>query len=573
MRKKTVEIALYAAIFCLAIIQHFYQLGISPLSEGEAAAAINAFHLSKGLDVIFDAQTGYVLLTSVLFYFLKASEFWARFLPAIVGSLIVFTPILYKKHLGDLPALLLAFGLAIDPGLIITSRMADGSVFGITFFLFAMGFLINGRSALAGVFGALALLGGPSVWFGLSVSLLTGAGYFTFRKTGKTENQKDHPIEEKDGWNFKWKHFLTGFGITAFLVFSAFLTTPEGLGGLFSGLAAFVEGWSLPQAMSISTTLWSLIFYEALPVLLGIVAIVIAFQRRDPIIVTLSFWSLASLILILLYPARGFSLFPWMTIPLWGLLGKYILADYSLADVEKIPYLGLFVMILIAFVFSGMNLKGIFTGSVVDNTSMQLRIVSILGSLLIIILAAGLTIWEWSVSTATRALFGAVFILLFANNISTIWNILTSPTELKQEVWLSNNFVDEDLFTKTLADYQRWNIGTGNQLSVLISGIDSKALEWSLRMNDNIEPTQVLPATFDPEMVITNSSEQLLLENQYAGQDFILSREPVWDDLDTWGWFRWFFVRETPYIDKSIILWVRVDQFPGYEANELLPTN
>lgn len=569
LKKKTLETLLYAAIFCLAVWLRFQFLGTSPLTESEADAALKAFQLSEGLNVLLDAQAGYVLLTSVLFYFLKSTEFWARFLPALAGSVLVFSPLLYCKQLGHLPAVLLAAGLAIDPALVISSRMADGSIFGITFLLFALGFLLNGHAAMAGIFTALALMGGQTAWFGMCIFLLAAAVWFVIKKISRVENLPN----AETAWKFKWKSFAAGLVITAVLGFSIFMTVPEGLGAIFSGLAAFAAGWASSQGLSIGTALWSLLLYEGLPLLIGLIAAALAVQQKEMPAKILTIVSIAALILIIAYPERGFSLFPWLSIPLWALLSRYLLPGCTMNDVEKFPFFSLLAVILAISIFALQNLKGMFTGSAMETGSMQLRAASFLGSLLIIILATGFAVWAWSVNTAIKALFGAIFILLLAFNTSTNWHIIQSPREGKQEVWLYESFKDQDLFTRTVSDYTEWNIGSGHQSTVMISGIESGAVDWSLRMADKIEHVQALPETFTPEMVVTSSSGQLSLESEYSGQDFILSSQPVWKGLNAFNWLRWYFVRETPHVDQTILLWVRVDQFPGYKANELLPTN
>ncbi|MEM5776240.1 MAG: hypothetical protein AAGU05_14650, partial [Anaerolineaceae bacterium] len=355
--------------------------------------------------------------------------------------------------------------------------------------------------------------------------------------------------------------------------------------GIFSGLTAYAEGWSYLvggadmggwiqlQSLSVKTALISLLAYESLPLMLGVVSLIMALQRREGLILALAAGAFIALMLIILYPGRGFAVFPWLTIPLWTMLCKYVLADYSLEDVELLPFLGLFALVMILAIFSAVNLKGVMTGNPADVAGTQLRYASILGSLLIILLGSGFVIWGWSVSTATKSLFAAVFVLLFFVNFQTLWYVVTTADHQRQEVWLSNRFADADLTARTVADYQRWNMGAGNQPGVWIAGVDSRALEWTLRNVDKLERTQALPASLDPEMIITSSSQQVALQDEYAGQDFVLSQQPVWDGLNAWSWMRWFFLRQTPHVDQSIILWVRMDQFPGYEANDLQSTN
>jgi len=573
LRKRTLETCLYAIIFIAAAALRFYRLGSSPLLESEAAAAINAFHVSQGTPILFDSHSGYTLLTSVLFYLLHASEFAARFLPALIGSCLVFAPLLYKRYLGSMPGLILAVSLAIDPSLVFTSRLAGEQIFGITFLLFAVGFYLCGNAPLAGIFSALALLGGDTTWFALIILVLIVAVHVVpGRSRGQQDVANDDSVEPVKS-QYSWKVFLIWFGIATFLIFSLFLLTPGGLSGAFSGLTGFISGWTQPSGIGIRSMLAGMVSYEGLPLVLGLVGAVVALIKRDRINTVLLVWLLLSGLMVFLYPARQFTFLPWFSIPLWILFIKNLLADYSLADVEIIPYFGLLIAMLAAFIFAWFNFRGVFTGAAADTIATQLRIASSLGSFLVIIIMAGIVVWGWSWPTAQKALIAWAVIWLLGFNISAVWNLVSAQNNLKQEIWLSDAFMDEDLFNKTISDYQRWNIGSGNINKIMLVGMQPDVLEWALRSKENIERVQALPENMDPEMVVSSSSQQLLLENQYAGQDFILFRQPVWEELDMWGWFRWFIQRRAPSVDETIILWVRSNQFPGYEANDIQPTN
>jgi predicted membrane-bound dolichyl-phosphate-mannose-protein mannosyltransferase len=99
----------------------------------------------------------------------------ARFIPAIVGSALVFAPYYFRDRLKPLPALILAFLFAFDPGLVALSRQANGTILALTFLLFAWGMWRNGRAVPAGIFAGLALLSGPSLWSGLLMLGLTSS--------------------------------------------------------------------------------------------------------------------------------------------------------------------------------------------------------------------------------------------------------------------------------------------------------------------------------------------------------------------------------------------------------------
>ena len=98
--KLSVENGLYCLAFFLALGVRFLALGASYLSDQEATWALQALDLAKGSRAMIGAQPGYVLLTSPLFYLFASNNGLARFWPALVGSLLALSPLLFRRQLG-----------------------------------------------------------------------------------------------------------------------------------------------------------------------------------------------------------------------------------------------------------------------------------------------------------------------------------------------------------------------------------------------------------------------------------------------------------------------------------------
>jgi predicted membrane-bound mannosyltransferase len=131
---------LYALAFLLAISLRLIQLGVMPLTDVEASSALQALHIAQGLKPALNPHPFYILSTSVLFFLYGGgTNFLARFMPAFVGSLLVFAPLCLKR-ITPRPGLLLAFFIALDPGLTALSRQAASPIFAIVFLIFAWGF-------------------------------------------------------------------------------------------------------------------------------------------------------------------------------------------------------------------------------------------------------------------------------------------------------------------------------------------------------------------------------------------------------------------------------------------------
>ena len=161
---------LYAFAFLLALALRLTQVGAMPLTDAEAAPALQALHISQGAKPPLSPHPFYILSTSVLFFLYGGgTNFLARLMPALIGSLLVFAPLLFNERLTlrPRPSLILAFFIALDPGLTALSRQAASPIFAIAFLLFAWAFINKNKPSLGGFFAALALLSGPSIWYGL----------------------------------------------------------------------------------------------------------------------------------------------------------------------------------------------------------------------------------------------------------------------------------------------------------------------------------------------------------------------------------------------------------------------
>ena len=134
MRKiePTLEHAFYALALALAVGLRFLHLGTLPLSDFEAAWALQALRVTQGYHPVLGPNPAYVHLTAVLFYIFGASDFLARFWPALAGCVLVLVPWFLRSRFGRIPALVLAFGLALDPGLVAMSHLAGEPMLAIT---------------------------------------------------------------------------------------------------------------------------------------------------------------------------------------------------------------------------------------------------------------------------------------------------------------------------------------------------------------------------------------------------------------------------------------------------------
>jgi hypothetical protein len=234
-RPLTLEHAFYALALAIGLGLRFLNLGATPLSDFEADWALQALQITRGLHPVIGANPGYVHLTAVLFAIFGGTNFLARFWPALAGCLLVLVPWALRERLGRVTALILAFGLAIDPGLVGLSRQAGGPMLAVASIVLTLLAWNQSRRALAGVLAGLALLSGPAAWYGLLGLGLAWA--FTSRiQRAAAGRDSASPAARPANWEDFRPALIWGLG-TVLVLGSLLAFSPQGLVGIVSSCA------------------------------------------------------------------------------------------------------------------------------------------------------------------------------------------------------------------------------------------------------------------------------------------------------------------------------------------------
>ena len=240
------ETLLFSLTFFLALFMRFFQLGALPLGDNEAEWALQALGVAQGMRPLLGTQSAYVSLTAVLFFLFEPTNLLARLLPALTGSLLVLVVYLARERLQPLPGLLLAFFLALDPGLVALSRQAGSLMPALAFSMLAWALFSNQRPRLAGVLVGLALLSGPGLWAGVLGLLLAWMVYCVMesglaqraqiiKNTGVLRNLVSIRFEDI-------QPSLIYAGATILLVGSSLFLSPAGLSAWVSSLPIYLSG-------------------------------------------------------------------------------------------------------------------------------------------------------------------------------------------------------------------------------------------------------------------------------------------------------------------------------------------
>jgi len=573
--KTTAEFALYWLAFILALVMRLYQLGAAALSEVEAGWALQALELARGTAVTLGPQPLYVLLTSLLFSIVKDTNFLARFFPALMGSLLIWLPFCFRRWMGDSDWLhragvVMAIGLALDPGLISLSRQAGSLMPALVFTLFALAGLYNRRMIWAGVCTALALLSGAAFLQGLLILAISWGLYSLFRErlVVSEEGESSREITTEPIASASIRGGAIAFLLTLLFAGSLFLLHPQGLGALADTLPAYLKSWVPPSGIPLLRLPASLLVYQLIVVIFAIIGALRAAlghwedQRSRLLLIGISLWAMVALILPLLYAGRQVGDLAWALIPLWALASTEISRAF-LADEDTNTHLvggGLGLLLCIFAVISWINLLSIGR----YQTELIIYVAIIVGAFFLGLVAALLVIAGWSVKAAKLGVVWSLCVLLGLFMISNAWGMSIVRQNGAQELWNTAPTTGQaDQFMTTLSDFSSWNTGLRDQLAV-VSLADTTALRWVLRDYPNAHFETSLSSTESPPVVITlKGSEEPKLAQNYRGQDFVWHVYPGWQGVFPPDFINWLAFRQAPLSEDQIILWARTDIFPG----------
>jgi len=557
---------LYWLAFCIALGLRFTQLGATPLTDSEAQFALQAFHLAQGKAVILAPQPLYILFTSFIFLVTEASNFTARFLPALIGSTLVFAPWHFREKLRPVTALILAFLISFDPGLVALSRQSNGTIFALTFLLFAWGMWKNERFIHAGIFAGLALLAGPSIWSGV---LILGLTYIFLRESF---TQRINPTKDD----------LRNAGIALiaalFLAGTFFLTKPNGLSAAFNALPAYFNGWVSTSVFTPGRMLMTLFAYEPLGLFLAFFAILRGFRIRGMRPIRLTIWFAVALLITVFY--RQSSEMVWAIIPLLILAADELSRAFDIYYDERVELGVVAGAVMILLVYIWFNISGIALNPYEANNTTTIplfgamrtlpigpRYLIVTGASAILMVCLGLIAFGWSPRTARIGTTWAFSLFFIAYTFAAAWGASGLRTPNGVELWKPDQSpAQADLLMKSVDEISLFSRGHIDSQPVSIMGIDSPALEWTLRDHD-VQVVSVLDPLDSPPIVITPIRDELGLGSAYRGQDFTWRQPPVWDIIQAPDWVRWLVYRQLPRETETIILWARDDLFPDAREN------
>lgn len=553
--------ALIMIAFLLGLGLRFYNLDVFPLSDSEAARALQALSLSRGQPFDTSLQPLHILGTGLLFTIFASSNSWARFLPALMGSLLVLAPLLFRTKISRSVTLIMIFGLAIDPGLVITSRQVDSTIIAVALFIFSLGFLLRRQYIFAGISTGLLLLTGPgAIQAALIILIILLAARLLHLPPFVEIQPSDTPMNSR-----VWLIYGAVVISSIVIVSTYFLKYQSGIGSWVESLLLFFTDWPTITRTSPLITIIAFLIYQPLALIFAVFSTFRRWKTYPTLVPYLFFWITAGILIVILNPTRQVSDIAWVLFPLWGL------ASLELGDIKFISSehtkisLGLGALILLVFPLIWLNATGFIQGPF-DSQTILLRMAVLLGLLVLLTLSVILVGFGWSWMTArTGGILGLVVVGVIYLLASITAAAYSNPFR-QRELWTKSPSIgDADLIFTSIADISEWNTGLRDHIDISIN-IESPALYWLLREFPAPEETDssTNPLGISPSLILTDADDnQPQLAASYRGQDFVWWVTPEWGNLVSIDFFGWLTSRRIPMSYKHVILWGRGDLFPG----------
>ena len=564
-RQIKVEHLFYFLVFGIAFGFRLLRVGDGALSDFEAGWAVESWKAVQGYPYQIVGNPGYFSLTSFIFYLFGSTNGLARFWPALAGSLFVLSPLGLRPILGPRPALIMAFGLALDPGMVAVSHLAGGPMLAIGSCILMMVFLVSGKPIMTGIMGGLALISGTGIWVGLVGLLIT---------VGLARIAGVHPVirlkpgtdgnEPPPSWSKEQTQLVLVIGAaTGLLTATLFFRFPAGLGAWGNSITQYLNGWIKPSGTPVMQPIIAVLIYQPLVIFTATIASVRGWRNTNNVVRWLSIWAVTSLVLTLVYPGRQVYDSAWALVPLWALaaleLSHYLkIPEYPIVALGQA---GIVTFLLILFWLISMNpIPGNFSWAVLSSLP------------ILIIMTAALVGLGWSWNTSRSGFIWGIGLTFGLYSFAAMVGVSQLRPNNPKEIWYPPTGVGQNkLFSDTLHELALINNGRDDWIDI-VSELDRPSLQWELRNFSDVRYVATIGPEVMASIILTPANSEgdstetdgpLLSQSMgYRGQDFTWSIKPGWPGALPSKWWEWVTMRQAPIEQERIILWARSDLFP-----------
>ncbi len=593
----TVERAAYGALALLAAALRFFQLGVRPLSEGEAVQALTAHRFVQGALDVAPAGTLPALFTGnvVGFTLFGANDAAARWLPVVAGVLLTLLPLGLRHRLGRGGALAASLFLAVSPSAVFYSRSLDGSILvaacSLALVVGLIGYLDGRRPVslyLAAAGLGLGLTSGPAFYtllliLGLVLLFLIAAkglhgleGGWAALTDAWQEAREDEGLLPRAG---------TVLGATLGLAATTLVLHPAGLGHTADLIGAWVQGFGPnPGGPPLIYPFLLLLRYEPLIVLLGLVeGMAMGFvRRRDPQgerpgepvsefphTTVLALWVLLATLLIAVAGHRPAGHGLLVVVPLALLAGQGVERAvrwltgrdlWSLGSLVAAVGLGLliFVYLQVTAYSKASPASTVMVGDIALYTTTTYWVLAAVG--LGLMVALGALAWAWrgrDLVLAAGWLIAVVSLGMFG--LQAMWGVNVDHAADARELMLLQSTAPEIKAFVAQVEKLSWDqAGDVHTLPITVSADTGPVVAWYLRDWKNLSFVQSLAEPPDTVAAVTLAAQDLPIGETFRGQGYPLRTH--WLPWGMWGQdlIRWLLFTEgtLPIVDQKVVLWV-----------------
>ncbi|MEA3326486.1 MAG: hypothetical protein U9R53_04155 [Chloroflexota bacterium] len=553
-KKPTWHNFLLIGAFILALGFRFVRLGFSPLDDREASIALQALAAAEGTETEFGPFMSIVGLTGLDFFILSNNNFLARFWSALLGALIVFLPFLYRERLGDWPAIIASFILAISPDMVGLSRIIGSPMVACVCLLLSIGLVFQLKPIWGGIFLALGLMSGASFWMGL---IILGLSWLISKKLVPDCDLFRFPkLSEKGSF---WLPFGISLGMTLMIVSTSFFLEPAGVSGIFSGLVSFILGISSGYLNPFYLLPFSMLAYTGAALIFGVWGGLRGINARDKMDTILFIWTIVGLVFLLLYPGSKPADILWVTLPLWILTARLLFSAWRFPETSRLVVVSMAAAVIVLSAFMLLALRTLVRPDLEHQQQVNTLIV-LIGCLVLIGAVLLLVKFGWGVEVSLSGiLIGLVIVNVFAL-ISISVNTTSLGPDNANNLWYPKQpQLSTEWLMVSIDRISDWNESSGVLVDVAVSGFDTPGMMWTLREIDSINFVPYLTPQSQSGIVITDDQSYPELANSYRGQDLVWSQEVIWEEMTPIQYLNWLVTRKAPVRTKQIILWVRTD--------------
>ncbi len=550
--KKPGQFTWFLLAFLLGFGLRLWGLSEMRFTLAEAQIAQGAWQMALGNAAGLPGNMSYVGLSALLFHLFEPSFFFARLLPVLFGSSLILIPWFWRDRLGTKVALVLAFGLAIDPVLLSFSRQIVTPIFVLAGLAWALTALKNRRPVLAGSMFALAFLGGYSFWM---LALVGLAVFLIWRKRAD--------FEFFDA-SYKVKAFLlpllTSFVVSLVLISSAFLLSTEGLGGIGAGLVEFfglfTKSYEIPAYQSLIVA----IAYSILPLLFAFWSLVDDLRNKQALknLPYLIGWGL-SVLLSLLLGRQDLGLLVFAAAFAWLGAAESVARFIEQGSERREVVFGVTAFQIVILVYMQM-VGGRLTSLALNSQEFRLALFALMAGVLLLVISTILVGMGWSRQVSGQALQNSLFIMLIMLTVGISLRSVRSQQEsitlsiLAGPIMLPNNDV------KNVIDEIDQN-GRADRFEITYDlGELEQQFAWFFREQADWKNAQ---SVLQADLILSESEADFSAADVYRGRNVVLFRQIDQQVVKPGDFLKTLLGEPLPLVSQNGVLWVRLNLFTG----------